>query len=73
MKPGERDISFGGMIIAILVLINTIVLSNAITIGPHWYGWLFATLPALVLALIPISRHQDKRDPEQNHSSNQLN
>lgn len=56
MQRGERKISFGGMLIAMLLLINTIVLSQALTSGPHWYKWLFLTIPAFAFVLVEVYR-----------------
>jgi membrane protein required for beta-lactamase induction len=61
MKQEERRISFGGLIVAIIVLVNVIVLSQAITTGAHWYGWLLLTVPLLVVALAEEQGNNNSR------------
>jgi hypothetical protein len=56
MQRGQREVSFGGMLIAMILLINAIVLSQALTSGSHWYRWLFLTIPILVFVLVDVRR-----------------
>ena len=56
MQRGQREVSYGGMLIAMLLLINAIILSQGLTSGTQWYGWFFLTIPVLLFVLLDVRR-----------------
>ena len=68
MKVQKKQLSAGGMIVALIVLVNVIILVNGLTRGNGWYWWLVVTLPALIIALRdiknpPMGKDVMKKDP----------
>ncbi len=54
MKLHNKELSAGGMIIALIVLLNAIVLTKGLTQSDSWYRWLIITIPLLIVSLLDI-------------------
>ena len=49
MSRNPREVSAGGSMIVLLVLLTAIVLQNALIADAGWYWCLFITIPAIIL------------------------
>jgi len=49
MSRNPREVSAGGSIIVLFVLLTAIALKNALITDERWYWCLFLTIPAIVL------------------------
>ncbi len=56
MSRNPREVSAGGSIIVLFVLLTAIILQNAIIADARWYWCLFITIPAIVLVALFIRR-----------------
>jgi len=56
MTPDKRKISASGLIAALIVLCNAIVLKNGFTIHKGWYWALLVTIPLLLTTIITTRR-----------------
>jgi hypothetical protein len=52
MSRNPREVSAGGSIIVLFVLLTAIILQNALIADTRWYWCLFITIPAIVLAAL---------------------
>jgi len=56
MSRTPREVSAGGSIIVLFVLLTAIILQNALIADARWYWCLFITIPAIVLVALFIHR-----------------
>lgn len=64
MIRNDRQVSIGGMIITVIVLLNAIVLKSSFEGNDNNYWWLAITLPLLIIALFDVfqKKHAIKRN-----------
>ena len=55
MSRNLREVSAGGSIIVLFVLLTAIVLQNALIADVRWYWCLFITIPALVFVALFVT------------------
>lgn len=60
MSRTPRDVSAGGSIIVLFVLLTAIILQNALIADARWYWCLFITIPAIILVALFV---RSKRIP----------
>ena len=54
MSRNPREVSAGGSIIVLFVLLTAIILQNALIADARWYWCLFITIPAIVIVALFI-------------------
>ena len=54
MHRNQRKISDAGIIVAFLIILNTIILKEGFISNPEWYLGLVVAIPALIIALFII-------------------
>jgi hypothetical protein len=52
MSRTPREVSAGGSIIVLFVLLTAIILQNALIADARWYWCLFITIPAIILVAL---------------------
>ena len=52
MQQSQQQTSASGIVVALIVFLNTVILEHGLTFNADWYKLAYVTLPLLLLALI---------------------
>lgn len=52
MQRSQQQASAGGLVMLLIVFLNTIILEQGLTSNPGWYKLAYVTIPLLLLSVI---------------------
>lgn len=58
MKKEKHEVPSSGLLLFLLILVNTIVMSDTYTRGSQFSGWMLLTLPLLLLLVNDMSSNK---------------